>query len=383
MAKAKKATRPKARKPNRTAAQRAATRRMIAANRKAKRPAASRPNPSHRRPRRRKGNPTAHAIRPIRRYRRRRNATHRARRPGHRRVYRRRSNPLTISNPIGKVPIIGTAIAMIGPAFFGMIGIEAIGQVHVLASKMGMELPEFVRPATYTIGGLLLAGVVQLLTFLPAPVRHSLGLAMASAGGAVDWYRYRNSAGAYGALELGDAGRWEVIENPGNRLGALELGDDLSDDTGDELGALELGALELGDYSGDAADCGDDLSSEEGSVLADEGYGAFHRRFIRPIGERVHHDPRLRRKVVGARWLWLAKRITPEGMHELANMRANQRLAFIRAEKAKEVQKLIGQGVLPAAPHPAVREVVGLQNQNIPGTFHSEWDRPMGWGPTG
>lgn len=267
-----------------------------------------------------------------------------------------------MSNPLSRLPVIGPAIAMIGPAIFGAIGIELVGQMHVLASKFGIEVPEMMLPFTYSIGGLLVAGLIQMLTFLPPTVRYSLGLATASAGGAVDMYRYRESKGAYGALELGDGGEWTIDVDPRN-LGALELGDE------DELGALELGddaeAVEARDFS-----------EAEGTCLADEGYGAFHRKFIRPHGKAILKDHARRRNTEGPRWMWLKKKIGAEGMQELANLKPEKRVHYI-----KEVRQAIKQGIQPAPQQRRLTEVPGIQNQNMANVFSSDWES-SGWGPS-
>lgn len=248
---------------------------------------------------------------------------------------------------------------LIPMALYGLIGVEGIGQMHRLASKMGLELPEVMLPFTYTIGGLILAGVVQLLTFIPAPIRMSLSVSAASAGAGVDWYRYRNEQGAYGALELGDGGEWEVLVDKGNEaaMGALELGD---------FGDIEL--------SGDEDMSALDMSLAEGQCLADEGYGAFHRRFVKPLKKRVH-DPQVRRHAEGARLLWIAKKISPEGLERLAKLPANERLHFIA--KAKEAA---AQGIELKLPKPPLRIVEGVRNQQFPGQFAKpDWSR--GFGP--
>ena len=260
---------------------------------------------------------------------RRRNAGHR--RPAMRRGRRhvivvRRRNPLTLSNPMGAmsgIPIFGTAIGLVGPAIFGVISIETIGQTVKFVSNL-----EFVQEYTpqiikdwapkfaYTLGGLLLAGLIQLLTFIPANYRQSLGLAMASAGGGVDWYRHRSESGAYGDLSLGDGGNWSVED-----LGADDDDDDDLSGLDDDLGALELGALELGDYQGDEEEefSGADFSVEEGQAFAN---ARGMKRWPIKRGEKT-------RGVEGRRWRWLQQHIHPARMRELARMKPAQRQAAI------------------------------------------------------
>lgn len=237
-------------------------------------------------------------------------------------------NPLVISNPLGGIPVIGTAVSMIGPAIFAVIGIEGIGQLHNAYTKWGPEggLPEAIQPYSYTIGGLLLSGIVQLITPIPANYRNSLSVAFASAGASVDWYRMRQADGAYGDLEdysgleedgLGDGGNWSVEE-----YGDLQLGDDE-----DAYGDLQLGDPD--DFEGDEDYAGLDFSEAEGEAAA-EGYGAFARRF--PV--RRGMAARRARGQVGQRWHWLARITGPADFKVVANMQPAQRLAMIEALKA-------------------------------------------------
>lgn len=219
-----------------------------------------------------------------------------------RRKYRRARNALTLSNPMSGIPILGTMVSMFGPALFGATGIEAIGQTLVLVRKV-VEIPEVLAPYEFTLGGLVLAGVVQMLTFIPAPIRHQLGIGMASAGSAVDWFRYRSGSGAYGALEMGDGGEWRVQKMT---------------DT-EAYGALEMGNH---DFAGDEDYCGDDFSVAEGTAAA-EGYGAYHKKF--PMRARNGRE--------SAGWHWLAHMVGPEDFKRVANMPPEDRLRQIAACK--------------------------------------------------
>ena len=246
-------------------------------------------------------------------------------------IVMRRNNPLSLSNPahaMSSIPIFGTAIGLIGPAIFGVISIETIGQTVKFVSNLEMlqeYTPQVVKDwapkFAYTLGGLLLAGLLQLMTFIPASYRQSLGLAMASAGGGVDWYRHRSEAGAYGDLSLGDGGNWSVEE-----LGADD--DDDDDDLSgldDDLGALELGARELGDYAGEEDYCGDDFSPEEGQAFAN---ARMFKRYPHARGQKT-------RAVEGHRWRWLAQHVHPSRMKELARMKPAERQAAIAQFRAE------------------------------------------------
>lgn len=289
-------------------------------------------------PRRRRGG--RRGTKRTRRAARRANPPRRA----HARRGRRRSrNPLTISNPMSGVPILGTALGMIGPALFGAIGVELIGQVTGFL-KQYVEIPEMIEPYHFTIGGLILAGVVQLFTFIPAPIRRSIGIGLASAGGSVDWFRYRQASGAYGALELGDGGDWRVES----------MGD------ADAFGALELSGLT---FSGDADACAQDFSVAEGEAAA-QGYGAYVRRF--PIKPHLH-----RPGAEGDQWHWLAHAYGPEDFKKVANMDPARRLAMIKACReacrgvlnhpetfAPPKPRQIAQTFAPPSPGPRERERV-------------------------
>lgn len=246
-----------------------------------------------------------------------------------RRGGKRARNALSISNPMGGVPFVGTAMGLIGPAFFGGIGIEIIAQVLGLARRW-VTIPESVESFQFTFGGLLIAGFVEFLRFIPAPIRRSIQLALASGGTAVDWFRYRHGSGAYGALELGDGGEWEV---------------ETMSDT-EAFGALEMGALDL---SGDEDHFPLDFSVAEGEALAD-GYGTFLKRFpirkhprARNPAMRPHartpaseiHDPRRE----GDRCHWFVQLVGHEDARKVANMPPEQRLQMI--QKCKEAAKAV------------------------------------------
>lgn len=240
----------------------------------------------------------------------------------------RRRNPLSISNPMAGIPILGTALGMIGPAFFGGVGVEAIGQVGKLVASR-VAIPEMIAPYQYTIGGLALSGVFQLLTFIPAPIRLALSTATASAGAGVDWYRYRSGQGAYGDLELGDGGNWSV------EYGDLELGDDNDD--------FDFGDLELGDDD-DLAYAGVDFDVDEGRTLVNEGYSGFAGKFVR----RGQH-PGAR----GRRWIPLARRVGKRDFRRLAMLPPAERIATIqaiKAEAAAESGNAPAQKLLPMHP---------------------------------
>jgi hypothetical protein len=280
---------------------------------------------------------------------------HRARKP--RRVARRSRrarNALTLSNPMSGIPVIGTAVSMIGPALFGALGVEAIGQTTGMLKKY-VSVPTMIEPYEYTIGGLLLAGVVQLITPIPAPIRHSLGVGLASAGGAVDWFRYRSASGAYGDLTMGDltmgdGGSWSV-----------EFGDD------EAYGALSMSGI---DFSGDEDFCGEDFSVAEGEAAA-EGYGEYMRRFpvkrpghARNVPPHMRHDPRRE----GDRFHWLAKLVGPQDFRRIANMAPEPRLAMIRACKAacKNAVRGVLSNAVKEGPRLLTVDAIESQGSNLP-----------------
>lgn len=199
--------------------------------------------------------------------------------------------------------IFAPILALIGPMAMGAVAVEGIGQVTKLVSSR-VAIPTVIQPFTYSLGGLAIAGALQFCTFIPAPLRHSLSLATASAGGAVDAYRYRSASGAYGDLSFGDGGNWDV-----------------------EYGDLELADIEFGDIE-DADFAGADFDIEEGEAAASPGgFGAYVRRFPLRPGHRTVAGAK------GDRWRWLAKAAGPAGFQQIAQLPPRERVATIAALK--------------------------------------------------
>lgn len=217
--------------------------------------------------------------------RRRRSTRKGMRRRTARRAYTRRRNPgimTGLQQSLKKVPVVGGMLAdIVG------LGIPAgMGAISILPIEMGLKaggryLPPRLQAVSFTIGGLIMGAIAK--RFLPAgKFRDQVSVALATAGGAVDFYRWRQGQttveamevaeaatagfGRYGELEvLGNYGELEVMAGYGG-YGELEV-------MGQPVGAYsnfsQAGAgTSLGAYLSDAsmmdaAYSGDDLDSGE------------------------------------------------------------------------------------------------------------------------
>ncbi|MDP2310924.1 MAG: hypothetical protein Q8P18_33200 [Pseudomonadota bacterium] len=232
--------------------------------------------------------------------------------PFHKNGKRRRlAGHRLVKNPMGGflAPILG----LLGPVAFGAFGGELISQAGKQINAR-LPVPEMIRPFQNSITGILIGAGISLCSFIPAPIRHSLAVSVASVGGALDWTAYRAANGAYAGLEYGDGGNWDV---------------EYGDDDGDELGDLAFGDLE------DVAFAGDDFDPDEGEA-AFEGFGAYNRRFPMRPGHRTEAGKK------GDRWRFLAKAVGPKGFKQLARMHPSERVPAIARIK-QEIQGGIGQ----------------------------------------
>ena len=258
-------------------------------------------------------------------------------------IVRRTRNGLELSNPAGGIRgMFGGIVSLLPLVLMGGLGVEIVGQAGKMVA--GLEFvqeytPEIVKEyaprVAYTLGGLVIGALIQALTFIPAQYRHGMGIAMAAAGGGVDWYRYRSESGAYGDLSLGDGGNWKVIDDDGD---------------GGDLGALELGALELGDYAGDEDYCGTDFTPEEGQAIAN---GRMLHRFPHRKGQKT-------RGVEGHRWRWAAQRYGVDSLKDVARLPPAARQRMIHAMK-NDARAARGLGPIDATP---VRQIA--ERLNIP-----------------
>ena len=198
---------------------------------------------------------------------------------------RRRSNPnflKAIQQPLKRIPVVGPiaadAVGLGIPALFGAVSIEPVMWGLKYA---GGYLPKQLQKVSFTIGGMVMGALVK--RFLPASpeLRRQFAVALATAGGAVDWYRMRQGQGTVQAMTAAEKAGWGELEVEAlEGLGELELLDGFGDY--DDYGDLDgLGELELLDGFGDADDDDDDLDGwgeygEYGELeLALDGMGNF------------------------------------------------------------------------------------------------------------
>jgi hypothetical protein len=164
-----------------------------------------------------------------------------------------------ISAPLKRIPVIGPiasdAVQLGIPAVFGAISIEP---VMFGLKYAGHYLPAGLQKVSFTIGGMIMGALVK--RFLPgsAEVRKQFAVAIATAGGAIDYYRWKTGQGTVAAMTAAEKAGWGELEMEAiDGLGELELAmsgmGDYEDDY-DGLGELELAVGGYGDYYDDDDD---------------------------------------------------------------------------------------------------------------------------------
>ena len=180
-----------------------------------------------------------------------------------RKAYSRRRNPTNmlnaISAPLKRIPVIGPiasdAVQLGIPAAFGAISIEP---VMFGLKYAGHYLPPGLQKVSFTIGGMIMGALVK--RFMPgsAEVRKQFAVAIATAGGAIDYYRWKTGQGTVQAMTAAEKAGWGELEMEAiDGLGELEIAmngmGDYEDDY-DGLGELELAVGGYGDYYDDDDD---------------------------------------------------------------------------------------------------------------------------------
>lgn len=107
----------------------------------------------------------------------------------------------------GKFPLVGGLLAsIVGLVLPAGLGALSVAPTAYLAKMLAPYIPGFPSVAFYPAVGLLLAALVEKFAPLDAPMRRNIAVAMASAGGAVGYYKYitgqtHEVAGELGMLE--------------------------------------------------------------------------------------------------------------------------------------------------------------------------------------
>jgi hypothetical protein len=221
-------------------------------------------------------------------YSRRRNTRKGGVRTTARRAYSRKRNPNmlnAISQPLKRIPVIGPiasdAVQLGIPAAFGAISIEP---VMFGLKYAGNYLPKGLQKVSFTIGGMVMGALVK--RFMPgsAEVRKQFAVALATAGGAVDYYRWKTGQGTVQAMTAAEKAGWGELEMEAmDGLGELELAmdgygalyQDDDDDDMDGFGELELAVDGFGDYDDDDDDDDMDGWGDLDGYGDMDGYGDF------------------------------------------------------------------------------------------------------------
>jgi len=245
-----------------------------------------------------------------------------------------------VSGIVSKIPVFGKTLgAAVMPLALG----AAVGAVHVYALRFaGHYLPAAVKPFGYTIGGLVVKGVLAVVPVGSAAMRKSIGDAAVVVGGALDTIRYLK-----GQSDFSDGMMYE-IGSYGE--GAYRLPFD-----GDEQ-AIQTAYTDA--KSGDAAVSGDDLDNEE-VAAALGGPRAWAARF--PFARRtviVHGNVSQHAGQPGHRWGWLFRLVGPENVAKIAAMPVEKRRAYIQALRQHALALMQGNAV-PLGPFSAPAKALG------------------------
>lgn len=218
-----------------------------------------------------------------------------------------------VSGIVSKIPVFGKTLgAAVMPLALG----AAVGAIHVYALRFGSQyLPDRIKPFGYTIGGLLVKGVLAVVPVGSAAMRKSIGDAAVVVGGALDTIRALK-----GSSDFADGMMYEV--------GAYGEGGYRLPFDGDEQ-AIQSAYIDA--KSGDAAVSGADMDSDE-VAAAMGGPRAWTARF--PFARRdfvVHGTYSQHAGQQGHRWGWLYRLVGPENVAKIAAMPEEKRRAYIRS----------------------------------------------------
>jgi hypothetical protein len=247
-------------------------------------------------------------------YARRRNTRKGQVRKTARRAYTRRRNPNVLAGlqqSVKRIPVIGgaasDAVGLGIPALFGAISIEPV----MMGLKFGGQyIPAPLQKMSFTIGGMVMGALIKNMKFLGTPeLRKQFAVAVATAGGAVDYYRWKTGQGTVTAMAAAEKAGWgeleieslEELDGLGelelavDGWGDLEIAEDMSgfgdlelavdgfgdyDDEDDFDGWAGWDALETGDDDDDDMDGFGDVSLADAEVSGDdmsaEEIGAFY-----------------------------------------------------------------------------------------------------------
>jgi hypothetical protein len=270
-----------------------------------------------------------------------------------RRRMNRRKNPAFIVKPVQnivkKIPVIGGFLSnIVGFATPAALGAVSVYPSMMILDRLGGFLPARVQGMAYSISGAVMGAVFTSKMgkkYLGAEMAQQLAVAAASAGGAIDFYRWYT--GAEGGIETGDGMAYMVQPYSGAHMG------------GSHMGALEVMAgaghhdqSMAADYAeacmGDAYYSGADFSQDEAAALM-AGPRAWRARFRRPprrvvrrFGRRGPVSPLANKH--GHRWGWLIRCVGFSAAQQIAALPPAQRqqvIAQLRQQAVDSIPALI------------------------------------------
>jgi len=260
-----------------------------------------------------------------------------------RRAYTRRRNVgmvTGVQQGLRRLPVIGKPLAqMVGfapQAVFGAITVEPSLQ---LLKQFGRYLPVPVQAFNFTIAGTVMGVLIGYIPskMLKSGLKKQLAIAAATAGGAIDYYRWRTDQSTVDDMEA------QGVDGFGD-YGALLT-------TAGYGGLLPVGGYgschgSYADYSdadySDAYYSGDDMTSDEASAIL-AGPRQFRARFPRRAtraGTSQQGKPSIHAGKHGHRWGWLAKWIGFQGLAQVTQLPAHQRRQVIAQLRKSAIASL-------------------------------------------
>jgi hypothetical protein len=281
-----------------------------------------------------------------------------------------------LAGAVDKVPLVGP---ILGPYVAPLlVGAGSGAGIYFLTGFLEPYLPEWLERFKYSTAGVAGAAATLYVPMGTATSKRVIAGALATAGAAIDayrWWQVREDAVAMeaaGLLENGNAGlagygAWDYTGGPLNNPGCYGAGCyGAWDYTGGPLnnpayGAEDEGTDEYNDAEElDEAAAGPDFDAVEGRALV-AGPRVWWRTFGKP-GKRMYHrrrDGQYSRHAgkPGHRWGWLIKMVGFQGARRIAAMQPQQRLQIMQRLKAQARATLkahfdhANQNIVQSQPH--------------------------------
>lgn len=154
-----------------------------------------------------------------------------------------------VQRAVKNVPVVGGVLSDV----VGLGVPAAFGALSILPIEMGLKaggrfLPPALQKISFTVGGLVMGALAK--KFIKGAQGEKIAIALATAGGAVDFYRFRTGQGTVQAMEAAEAAGFGELEI--QEMGELEIMDGFGElEIMDSMGGY--GELEIMSGYGDMA----------------------------------------------------------------------------------------------------------------------------------